>query len=259
MDPRTESAPGALVRSDRFPASPAVRATSYQRLLVPYRPVEVERRLEALLGQPVSLAITANRSSMVRVLPDGERVRLRLHAMFLYAPPPVHEALVRYASRPHDIEANALLDLFIRGETHRIASPGASRAEGERIDLAEILGELNRRFFDPPLEVAIVWSRGSAQRRRRSILFGSFSREPGTRTGVIRIHPALDEDWVPRGFVEFVVHHEMLHALIPTRCEGGRRAFHPREFRQREKGYPGYREWRLWEKENLGRFLGKRR
>lgn len=253
-------------------------APSYQRLLLPWRPVEVQRRLEDRLHRPVALAVTANRSRLVRVLPEAGRTAVRLHAMFLYAPDPVLEALARYARRPQDLEANSVLDAFIRGEAHRIeAGPGLAlppgrtpaagprppfepepgRAKGERFDLEEIMAELNARFFGGAVAARIFWSRGAVQRRRRSILFGSYLREPGQSHGTIKIHPALDEDWVPRGFVEFVVHHELLHAVIPTRIIRGRRAFHPPEFRQRERAYPGYREWRRWEKENLARFLGK--
>jgi hypothetical protein len=235
---------------------------SYQRLLLPWRSVEVQSRLEERLRRPVVLAVTANRTSLVRVLPETGRTRVRLHAMFLYAPLEVLDALARYARRPHDLEANEVLDAFIHGESRRLTPLGSptvetGQARGERYDLEEIFEDVNRRFFDGRVTAKIAWSRGTVERRRRSILFGSYLREPGETVGSIRIHPALDAEWVPRGFVEFVVHHEILHAVIPARAVRGRRLFHPPEFRRRERAYPEYARWRLWEKENLARFLGK--
>ena len=116
---------------------------------------------------------------------------------------------------------------------------------------------MNGRFFAGAVAARIAWSRGATEGRRHSILFGSYQRLPGEDIGQIKIHPALDQDWVPRGFVEFVVHHECLHAVVPTRCVDGRRAFHPPEFRRRERLYPEFQRWRRWERDNLGRFLGK--
>ena len=254
-------------------AWPGRAAPSYQRLLLPWRPVEVQRRLEERLRRPVALAVTANRSRLIRVLPETGRTSVRLHSMFLYAPTEVLDALARYARRPQDLEANEVLDAFIRGEAHRTlpgperpegprprplpSAPEPTRSRGERFDLQEIMDAINRTYFEGTVVARITWSRGVVQRRRRSILFGSYQREPGHSAGLIKIHPALDEEWVPRGFVEFVVHHELLHAVIPTRIIRGRHAFHPPDFRRRERAYPGYAQWRRWEKDNLGRFLGK--
>jgi hypothetical protein len=222
-----------------------------ERLPAPWRPVEVEQFLASRLG-PVALSFTAS-ACLLAVMPGPGSTLLRLSPEFLYAPVPVLEALAVHARSPYDLTANDLLDAWLRAPRR----PDGSDDRGRCHDLDAILTEINERFFEGRVRARIGWSRGAAQRRRRSILFGSYFRAPGEEVGTIKIHPALDEDWVPRGFVEFVVHHEVLHAVIPTRCVDGRRAFHPPEFRRRERLYPEFVRWRRWEKENLGRFLGK--
>src|SRR5205814_352201 len=109
---------------------------------------------------------------MVRVLPELGRVRVRMHAMFLYAPSVVLDALAAYVRRPQDPGANDALDAFIRSETHRIAPREprptiALRPRGRRHDLQEIFDALNRDYFGVAIGARIGWGRGDRQRRRR--------------------------------------------------------------------------------------------
>jgi predicted metal-dependent hydrolase len=76
---------------------------------------------------------------------------------------------------------------------------------------------------------------------------------------VIRIHPALDDERVPRHFVEMVVFHEMLHQIHPPAVDGqGRRVVHGPEFRAAERRFPGYQRARAWEKAHLHLLLRQR-
>ncbi len=70
--------------------------------------------------------------------------------------------------------------------------------------------------------------------------------------GLIRIHPALDQPFVPDFFVESVVHHEMLHerhgtGVSPT----GRRILHSPAFRAEERQHPDYTRARTWERKHI--------
>jgi hypothetical protein len=48
---------------------------------------------------------------------------------------------------------------------------------------------------------------------------------------------------VPEFFVEYIVYHELLHALFPpVAAQGGRRDVHTAEFKRFEKKFPRYRE-----------------
>jgi len=73
---------------------------------------------------------------------------------------------------------------------------------------------------------------------------------------MIRIHPLLDAPFVPTWFLEYVIYHEMLHAVVPEEIdEFGRRKVHTREFYKRERQFHCYSRARRWEDENLDRFL----
>jgi predicted metal-dependent hydrolase len=88
--------------------------------------------------------------------------------------------------------------------------------------------------------------------RRRSIKLGSYHASER----LIRIHPALDQPFVPEYFIAFVIFHEMLHERIGTTRQGhGRRCVHPPEFRALEARFPSAAEALRWEKENLGKLL----
>jgi len=99
----------------------------------------------------------------------------------------------------------------------------------------------------------VSWGRQTnSSRRIRSIHFGSYN---WTRN-VIRIHPDLDRDYVPRYFIESVLLHEMLHVdLGVSRTSDGRRSSHSREFKRRECDLPNYERAREWERAHLHYFL----
>jgi hypothetical protein len=122
---------------------------------------------------------------------------------------------------------------------------------GRYHDLQAILGELQRRYFPDCAEVKICWGRWSGQARPRSIRFGAYLPE----ARLIRIHPALDQAFVPGYFVEFIVYHELLHHVMPPIRVNGRYQIHSPAFRQRECAFPGYAEAIAWRKRALRRLL----
>jgi hypothetical protein len=79
----------------------------------------------------------------------------------------------------------------------------------------------------------------------------------------IEIHLALRDPAVPRVVLENVLHHELLHALLGGRRQGGRTVHHHREFRDRERAFPGYADALAWERRHwptcLRRHLARRR
>lgn len=227
-----------------------------ERRPVPWRPVEIEQRLAARLGYRAVLTVS-EAARPASVLPLAGALHVRVAPTLLHAPEAVLDALARFAHAPGDLDARSILVHFTDARPVVEEDGPHDATKGRYHDLAAIFTDINARYFAGAVAARIAWSRGSAERRRHSILFGSYLRSPGETVGQIKIHPALDQDWVPKGFVEFVVHHECLHAVVPTRCIDGRRAFHPPEFRRRERLYPEFQKWRRWEKENLGRFLGR--
>jgi predicted SprT family Zn-dependent metalloprotease len=75
------------------------------------------------------------------------------------------------------------------------------------------------------------------------------------KTRHIRLHPALDQAFVPRFFVEFIVYHELLHHVIPAVEVNGRYYVHTKMFRQRERLFRRYPEAMAWRQRHLRQLL----
>lgn len=125
--------------------------------------------------------------------------------------------------------------------------------EGRFFDLREIFDRINRRFFNNALRnYTICWGRRRRKAPVRYFVFGTIREDER----IIRIHPLLDAEFVPAWFIEYVVYHEMLHAVVPEETfSTGRRKVHTDEFYRREKQFPNYARARRWESENLSRLL----
>lgn len=224
----------------------------------------LERRIAGHLpAGRLALAITDNRHTMISVRREsaargGPLYRVRLHHMFIEAPPPVARALARYIAlneRHASRELGSYIDAnqgIIRRAARRIPPPLALETRGEHFDLQEVFDSLNHRYFDGRIDARITWGpRGGRKRRRTSIKMGSYSVEDR----LIRIHPSLDRRFVPRYFVEWIVYHEMLHQVHDIPVVGGRRQFHTPEFLREERSFGEYWRARNWERANLDRIL----
>ncbi|MBX7257277.1 MAG: DUF45 domain-containing protein [Candidatus Hydrogenedentes bacterium] len=220
----------------------------------------LSRELEERIGTPVMVTLTDNAStvmSMRRNRADGS-LTLRLHHMFLYATGTVVAALAAWIKRPRCKRSGAVIDAFIRENRHmvrRVAKPVRDlRTSGAVYDLRQMYEELNSAHFEGAVAAAITWGKRPAPRRRRSIRFGSYSRDEN----LIRLHPYLDQDFVPEFFVRYVVFHEMLHAYLGIEeSESGRRRIHTPQFNRLERRYPDYEKADAWQRNpaNLRRLL----
>ena len=192
----------------------------------------------------VDLTLTRNRVTMASVAFVTERhARVRLHAHFITAPEDIWNALAAYlrTRRRRDWNRVAAFSKTIDTSSEAKREP-VSRLSGKgRIyDLSEIGKAVNQRFFSGRVRYQIGWGRNRPERRKgrgqrgRSIRFGSWSRT----THTIRVHPLLDDERVPQEFVEYIVFHEMLHAVVPSDCSSGRRYDHPETFRVLERNFP---------------------
>jgi predicted SprT family Zn-dependent metalloprotease len=122
---------------------------------------------------------------------------------------------------------------------------------GRYHDLSAILTELRARYCLRCPDVEITWGRRSSPGRHRSIRFGVYQADKHR----IRIHPVLDQPFVPRYFVEFIVYHELLHHLIPAVRVNGRYQIHSVEFRTCERAFPHYTEAIAWRRQHLRQLL----
>jgi len=125
--------------------------------------------------------------------------------------------------------------------------------KGRFFDLGAIFDKINARYFRNRLRgYSIVWGRKRKQRPKTYMVFGTIQEEDR----IIRIHPLLDRAFVPTWFLEYVVYHEMLHAMVPDEYdENGRRLVHHDKFLEKERRFHWFRRAKNWEQENLARFL----
>lgn len=202
----------------------------------------------------VQLSVHDNRSTMISFRRAPPVLKIRVHHMFLDAPPAIIDAVADYAGRGKR-DAGQALDDFISGHQAHIRAlprkPAALESRGACFDLQTLFDELNAGFFQGGIRARIGWGRQTARRRRKSIRLGVYDH----KAREIRIHPALDRPDVPRFFVEYIVFHEMLHQLFPSDRPDGRNVHHPRAFRDRERAFPKYGAAIAWEKQHLNQLL----
>ena len=213
------------------------------------------RALADHLGQPIRLVVTDNRSTMLSAKPKNGRLEVRLHHMFLTAEEDILDAVGDYLS-DGGTKAAGIIDRFVEEHRERFVAPGrppsALDARGRHHDLRAIVDELARRHFGSSLDVRITWGkRVQPKRRQRSLQRGTYLPEEQ----LIRIHPVLDQPWVPGFFVEAVVFHELLHHDRPAVVRNGRRHYHTAAFRKRERSFEYHEAAQQWQKENLWRLL----
>lgn len=127
--------------------------------------------------------------------------------------------------------------------------------QGERdkngFDLQEIFDRLNEEYFENKIQAVVGWGRDSKKKNRSAFRFGSYDRS----NKLIRIHPRLNQEFVPHAVVELTVYHEMCHQWAPSVKRNGVWRDHHADFKQKEKEYRFYQEARSWEKQNWKKFL----
>ncbi|MBU1218578.1 hypothetical protein KKF34_08840 [Myxococcota bacterium] len=218
----------------------------------------LERRISAHMNGDLSITVTDNRSSIISVKRIGGRYEVRLHHMFLNAPFRIIMALGRYIEKA-DAASGIILETYIDSnsslikETNTVYNPPEMETVGNCFNLQEIYDRINKKYFNNTISAVIGWGRQLAgkPRHHRSVKMGTYSLEDK----IIRIHRALDRDFIPLYFIESVVFHEMLHQLHGVDESTGKRLFHPPRFLEDEKKFEHYHLSRRWEQENINRLL----
>lgn len=117
---------------------------------------------------------------------------------------------------------------------------------GRFFNLKDIFDRLNKEYFEGAISTKITWGR-NVRNGRRYIRFGSYTE----RDNIIRIHPAIDQQFVPLYFIESIVYHEMLHKIVGAKIVNGRRMVHTSEFKKLERRFKDYERAREWEKKKV--------
>ncbi len=234
-----------------LPLSPALRIQQAR---------ELRTRLSPMLTGQITLTITDNRSVMVSIQrdPRHSRYTIRLHHLFVEAPQEVLQDLAQYVAFNNKTASKRLND-FVEQNNHRIrpTPPDAkhhriNRTQGRVYNLKQLQDELNATYFQGEATCDITWGRHAQRgKSRRSIKVGSFSYEEN----LVRIHPGLDQAWIPLFYIQWVIFHEMLHAITPAPVINGRHQFHTTSFAREECRFEHYDLATAWEKRNLAALL----
>jgi hypothetical protein len=224
----------------------------------------LERQVGARLHERVRLSLTNNTSTMISFDRTPERLALRVHRMFLEADASVVGALAKYVGSD-DRAASRRLDAFIearRGEVRKEAPEVVQQhlrleTRGRTHDLAALFrgvrAHYERVIGKSARGVVIGWAPTPPVKKlpRKTIRLGSYS----TDARAIRVHPALDQAFVPANFVRWIIFHELLHDAFRGEPTRGRGAMHPPAFRKLEYAYPEAHSLRGWEHRNIVRLL----
>lgn len=207
--------------------------------------------IQSLCPLPLTLIWHENRRIYFSAQQKKKHLTLRLHRLFLDAPTPVLEALIQMA-----LYKDPKSRMIVRKMAHLYFSRNRIAAKplfslGAVYDLQEIYDRLKQDHFEPGFDASIGWSPFARHSRFRSLTFGTYDRH----LHQIRINPLLDDRGVPLYFLEFIVYHEMLHAVCASFIDNaGRCRVHTPEFREKEKRFPFYGAAKEWEKKSLNYF-----
>ena len=224
--------------------------------------------LSSELDARVDVVFTRARRTVLKLEPRGPLRTVRMNAFFAHAPDPVREAVVSWIRSGRRARRKLeLLDAWVETQIEVVErlEPRAVRisTRGRVHDLEALGAQLRAREFANEFAGAddaqglpefprVTWGRATRSRTRRTLRLGSFDYW----SGLVRMHPVLDQPAVPESFVRYVLFHELLHAALPAeRGNGGRRVYHGREFRRREQAYSGTQGALEWEKQHLAELL----
>lgn len=188
----------------------------------------------------------------------SEGIRLSLHHGLLDHPAAMAElpAWIRGRGRVPGPALKAAIDavfgsLAHKRRAHPTTVPSFAAFNGP-VDLDSLYAEIHAAWFPNLSRPPIAWGQHQRAKRRRHIRFASYHRRPHARIIVNRL---LDQPWVAREFLAYVLYHELCHhaqACDPVRGETP----HSARFKSWEARYPRFTDLLAWEKAHLDRFLG---
>lgn len=198
-------------------------------------------------GRPLKLRINDNRSTMINVNWDQEVIKASVHRMFIDAPTHVQDDLKKYL-----IDQEAPVPLSIREyiEVHLPTYDYSDRVPtrtiqfmGKTHNLQSIYEQVNQRYFNNRLALKITWFGRQNYTPKRQVDLGLFF----DHMKLIKVHRILDDQKVPVEVLEFIVYHEMLHAIHPVEVgENGRRIVHSKKFLSEEALFEHYTFANRW-------------
>ncbi|MEP6848805.1 MAG: SprT-like domain-containing protein [Acidobacteriota bacterium] len=150
--------------------------------------------------------------------------------------------------------ASSIYAEFIKSPEIRHKAAKSKRANGRKVittskgtiyDLDRIFDSLNREYFHGKIQKpTLTWS----VRKTYRIL----GHHDATHRTIV-ISKSLDDTFVPKFVVDYVLYHEMLHIAHPTKHINGRRYNHTAAFKRDEMKFAYYEKAEAWIAGNVGK------
>lgn len=211
-------------------------------------------RLKKLVKTPIEIKIKENRSSYISCRKVANGFLLFLHKDFLSAEIEVIEAVSDFIKGKKG-KMPIIKEFIYRNENDKIYSLDEKKLcfKGKVYDLKEIFRVLNEKYFDKKLDLYITWAKKPRYKKFRHITFGSYIKN----LKLIKINKILDDEKIPKYFIDFIVYHEMLHYIYPVKMEDGKRKIHGEDFKKAEKKFFLYKKAKKFGKEFIGDGYGR--
>jgi hypothetical protein len=147
-------------------------------------------------------------------------------------------------------DLEALIYEFIRGEIGAINRRTFSypqikfkETRGKNYDLREIFETINKEYFNSEMESYLRWGKANSRTSYHTIC----NDEKGNSFHLITIAGIYNLREIPSFAIESVMYHEMLHIAFPPIGVGIRRNVHHSKFREMEREFHHYKEWKDWQ------------
>ncbi|MBT7522218.1 MAG: hypothetical protein HN646_08090, partial [Nitrospina sp.] len=150
-----------------------------------------------------------------------------------------------------EILRETAFSLLKNNEVEREQPPNLDLIKDHKVNLEEIFDKLNTKYFKSEIKATIKWGKKVNKKNLTSFRFGSYD----PKKKLIRIHPRLQQDFVPISVLELTVYHEMCHQWAPMKRERGMWIAHHPQFKEKEREYSFYNEARSWEKDNWKKLM----
>lgn len=208
--------------------------------------MSLEAYLEQIAPFPISIEWHQNRTLYVSFT-KRKRSTLRLHRLFETASLTTWEALGRFIFERDQSAKKEIRRAIQAYFTFAQAPPERLPSQGAIYDLSAIYTQIKEQYFaDLEEDLSIGWVKSRSGHNGRCMTLGCYD----VSARQIRIHADLDHEAVPIYFLEFVVYHEILHAVCPPiETKQGRMSIHTAAFRRREKLFLLYKQAKRFEKD----------
>ncbi len=197
---------------------------------------------------------------MLHVQYKEHKTHVSLHSMFVKAPDSVQKGLASYIRKASARLAPAIkayIDANAQNLDHTpLVNPDKIVTTGKVYDLQALYNSINKRYFGGKLDLVITWYGEHNKKVREKCTLGQYL----SAVKLVKIHRLLDSIKVPLHVIEYVIYHEMVHAVCPAYVdENGRNCIHSKEYKELEECFAEYAEANRWLETNYKNFFVSRK